>query len=419
LRADAPGSKGHCCLSGIAGMTSQTAVHQEYIQTKVNPTLETLVTQVLMERPENPVPFMIRWLAEQTKAPVSVLDAEEADALRKEIAALQVEVRELETKLGVSGDAASVDADTEEEQGVDDDVGEMPPVPASYTKQRQRASVSAEAYGAWNKPKEFIAPIHAKTEEQRERLLGVLAQSFLFNTLEQANLDVIVGAMVEKAAEAGERIIQQGDDGDVMFVIEQGSIECKKLIDGEEKVVKECGPGDIFGELALLYNCPRAASVEARKDAVMWELDRETFNYIVRDAAMKRREMYVSFLKTVPVLESFGDYDRAQLADALQKEVIPSGACVFKQGDIGERFYLVEDGELVARKTGPDGTTQDVFDYRRGDYFGELALMRDEGRATTVTAKTEAKLLWVDRKTFRVIFGPLETLLKKKASEYT
>merc|ERR1719382_834834 len=108
--------------------------------------------------------------------------------------------------------------------------------------------------------------------------------------------------MVEKTAQANDRIIKEGDDGDVMYVIERGAIECLKTISGEEQVVKQCGPGDIVGELALLYNCPRAASVEAREEAVLWQLDRETFNHIVRDESIKKRDMHAEFLKSVPIL---------------------------------------------------------------------------------------------------------------------
>merc|ERR1719247_3822788 len=136
--------------------------------------------------------------------------------------------------------------------------------------------------------------------------------------------------MIEKEIAANERIIQEGADGDVMFVIEKGAIECLKKLQGEEKVVKKCGPGDFFGELALLYNCPRAASVEARDPAVIWELDRETFNHIVKDASMKKRETYEQFLKAVPILETLGSFERGALADSLHKESIAAGVTVIK-----------------------------------------------------------------------------------------
>merc|ERR1719355_581306 len=102
-----------------------------------------------------------------------------------------------------------------------------------------------------------------------------------------------------------ERVINQGEQGDFLFVIESGKLDCLiKQGDEEEKVVKTCEVGDVFGELALLYNCPRAASVTAKEHCVCWQLDRESFTHIVKDAAIKRREKYESFLKNVALISS-------------------------------------------------------------------------------------------------------------------
>lgn len=399
--------------------------HQEYIQTKVNPTLENLVTQVLLERPDNPVPFMIQWLANQTKTS-AMLDSGEAEQLKNEIRTLQQEVGELESKLGPSGAAASDapgqggarDDDDEEEEDDDDDVDDMPPPPAAYLQGKQRASVSAEAYGAWNQVKSFTPPVHAKTADQKTRLTDVLTSCFLFSSLEKAELDIIINAMVETGLEADKRIIQEGEDGDVMYVIEKGIIECLKVLGGEEKVVKRCGPGDFFGELALLYNCPRAASVEAREASVLWQLDRETFNHIVRDASMKKRETYEDFLKSVPLFETLGSYERGAVADSLKKETVAAGSSVISQGEVGNKFYIVSEGSLTAKKKGADSMSKDVFSYKRGDYFGELALLNSEVRAATVVANTDCELLWLDAKTFKSLLGPVEEIMKRKASEY-
>merc|ERR1712232_1489149 len=109
--------------------------------------------------------------------------------------------------------------------------------------------------------------------------------------------------------------------------------------------------------------------------------------------------------------------ERAQLADALQKETFAPGAFVIKQGDQGSTFYLVEEGELVVLKSnGPGQEPQQVLEYKRGDYFGELALLHDDVRKASVQAKTEARVLSVDRKAFKRVLGALEDLMKSQAN---
>ena len=61
-------------------------------------------------------------------------------------------------------------------------------------------------------------------------------------------------------------------------------------------VLRDYAPGEGFGELALLYNAPRAATITAKEESLLWKLDRDTFNHIVKDAAAKKREKYDNFL---------------------------------------------------------------------------------------------------------------------------
>jgi len=77
-----------------------------------------------------------------------------------------------------------------------------------------------------------------------------------------------------------------------------GTLLCQKLFPGntEATFLKTYQPGEAFGELSLLYNAPRAATIIANEECQLWKLDRETFNHIVKDAANKKRAQYETFL---------------------------------------------------------------------------------------------------------------------------
>jgi cAMP-dependent protein kinase regulator len=81
-------------------------------------------------------------------------------------------------------------------------------------------------------------------------------------------------------------------------VIDAGQLDCYKTFNAEEgpKYLKTYQPGEAFGELALLYNAPRAATITAKSDCTLFALDRDCFNHIVKDAAAKKREKFENLL---------------------------------------------------------------------------------------------------------------------------
>jgi len=387
---------------------------KRYIVDLLNPTLEALVADSIKGTPSDPVAFMLDWLETKRCADDDAkLSPEEKARLIEENKMLEAEMKKVKAEMTTA--AKLVDEpkkDDEEEEEEDDEDDEPPPDFFKEQPVKARASVSAEAYGEWNTKKAFVAPVITKTDEQKERLRNVLSKSFLFSTLEDNDMTVVIGAMSEVNAAEGEKVITQGDQGDFLFVIETGKLDCIIKIDGQDKVVKTCESGDVFGELALLYNCPRAATVAAKEACVLWKLDRDTFNSIVKEAAQKKRQRYDSFLSKVPLLSNMDAYERSQLADALKTESVSDGAVIFKQGDVGNKFYILEEGAAVATKDGAE-----VMSYNSGDYFGELALIRNQPRAATVTAKGNGRFLSIDSKSFKRLLNVAE--LMERATQYT
>lgn len=385
----------------------------EYIQSKVRPHLRMLTEQLLARRPDNPVPLMIKSLSPHVMAPPKALNSE-AERLKHDIRTLQHEIADLESELlAAAAKAEDPDTDTDEEEDDADTIHELSKVHHKSLGMR-RGGIRANH----EKSSEFKPPVHHKTDGEAMRIRQVLQQCFMFEALSKSDLDIVITAMLERTVEAGERIIHEGDDGDVMYVIERGTLDCIKVIDGKEQVVKRVVVGDLFGELALLYNCPRAASVQACERSILWSLDRQTFNHIVRNASMRRRQMHEEFIKGVPLLKSLGAYERSQLTDALHEETVCAGDVVVRQGEKGSKFYLIESGNLIVQKIREDGRVEEIGVLKSGDYFGEHSLLSNDVRAASIVAQRDCVVWSIERKAFHSLLGSLQSDLKTRAQFY-
>ena len=182
--------------------------------------------------------------------------------------------------------------------------------------------------------------------------------------------------------------------------------------------MKTYQPGDAFGELALLYNAPRAATITAVSDCFLWALDRHTFNHIVKNASTRKREQYEDFLAGVTILKNMEAYERARLAEALKEESYSAGDFIIQEGESGEIFYMVLSGEVVATKT-LDHTVQELKRYGPGDYFGEIALLMNAPRAANVQCVSDrVKVVALERGCFKRLLGPLDEILKRNMDSY-
>ena len=271
------------------------------------------------------------------------------------------------------------------------------PPTASHSIYDRRSSISAEPILV-DQESDVPLPVYPKTEDQLQRIRAYIApDNFIFWDLDEEQLSGVLNAMKETHVKAGTVVIRQGDQGDYFYVVESGLLHCfiadsakyrserdGHLDHGESEgapldsaafhpnfgnLVQKCEPGSSFGELALMYGHPRAASVVAIQDSTLWSLDRITFRTIILKAAHRRRTLYEHFLSGVPLLTSLSATERSKVADALVSKVYQDGEAVVKEGDIGDTFFFVEEGQATVTKS-KEGEEIVVGDLSRGDYFG-------------------------------------------------
>lgn len=235
-------------------------------------------------------------------------------------------------------------------------------------------------------------PVHPKSPEDcariKENIRTKPGLQVLFGHLSANSLEQVVGAFFLRRVQAGEVVIQQGADGDYFYVVESGVYEI--FVQRPDSPVPEkvmvATAGASFGELALMYNCPRAATVRCAEPGGLWCLDRECFQMMLVTEANSKRSQYEGFLAQIEVLTSLNSFERARLSDLMSTELFDDGEEIVRQGEEGDSVFFLYEGECKAYINGPQGEVEVKHYTRQGEFFGEIALLNNEPRRATVRA---------------------------------
>lgn len=250
-----------------------------------------------------------------------------------------------------------------------------------------------------------------KDKATTKLILKAVSGNVLFSGQTEATRKKLVAQMFKEEVKGGSVLIKKGEKGDLFYVVQKGTFD----IDVDGTVVASRGEGTCFGELALMYNAPRAATVTAKTDASVWVIDRYVYRSVVKETSAALLSEFSDFLKVVPLLAPLTSFEREGLAETMDLMKFKGGDTVFDQGTQGNHMYIVRSGECVVEKDG-----KEVTRCKKGDYFGERALVKNETRAATVkTAEnTEVQLLTITREAFHTLLGPLEEILNQQAHSY-
>jgi cAMP-dependent protein kinase regulator len=115
-------------------------------------------------------------------------------------------------------------------------------------------------------------------------------------------------------------------------------------------MVREIREGEIFGELSMLYNIPRTATVKAKKKSTLFKLDRKTFSLVLRRKNLIKRKIYTEVIDSVDLFKELNLQERIKLEDIIREMNVYANQFVIREGRVGNKLYIVLKGQLVALK---------------------------------------------------------------------
>lgn len=252
--------------------------------------------------------------------------------------------------------------------------------------------------------------------EECEAIAQALKGNFLFQHLSDVQMESVVQRITEVNLKEGDWIIKQGDMGERFYVVDTGRFEVRVASQG---LSKDPTGGNVvhvydstttrhpsFGELSLMYQKPRAASLISLTDSRLWALDRKTFRRVVMRST-NSRHIVLRTLRKVELLKCLNLQQVQRLADLLSEETYAPNESIIRQGDKGDKFYMIRSGKCDVVKDGVGV----VFHLKDGDYFGERALLTSEPRVANIIATTTVKVLCIGKESFEEVLGPLSAII--------
>ena len=272
-----------------------------------------------------------------------------------------------------------------------------------------------------------------KSEDIFEFLKNNLIKSPLFSELSFDILTKCIEAMTEVNYKAMNDIVKQDEYSDNFYIIIEGELECKKgftIVTKEgnrtkverydPKLVKVYYPGDYFCELNLLYHTPNRGTVKAITDAKLYTINRQTYKYIINSSLKEQIKNRIELFKRLPIFETFIDEEFTKLSTISREEIFYKGETIIRENEYMNKLMIIEEGKCTGYKTFESGKApKRIREYKEEDFFGNIALLKEELSEETIKATSNiVKFISFDRRTINNNFGSLELILMRDVDIY-
>lgn len=223
----------------------------------------------------------------------------------------------------------------------------------------------------------------------RREALDALSAIPSWQNLPEARLLEIARAMRVQNVAAGTAVVQQGEHGDTFYVIARGAFD----VYVNDAFVERLAPGDYFGEIALLTHAPRTATVVAHEPSRVFALDAETFEALLGHDLQTKRKLetamhYRAEIAALPLFHELSPSELDLVLTKLQPQSVGAGDIIMRQGEPGDRFYIIHKGRVEISRDGQRVATRGA-----GEAIGEIALLYNIPRTATARALEPTELL--------------------------
>ncbi len=279
------------------------------------------------------------------------------------------------------------------------------------------------------KMRDLAGTITAKAVPATEEIIGFLKEIPLFAELKEEDLTELCKHIKLRRFMKNSPIVRQGDAGDNFYTIVSG--KAKIVVSGNngaEKILGTLSTGDSFGETALIEKGKRTASIVTLSQTAVFEISREGFEKFLASNAENREKItgkirLGKMLLASSVFSFMSQKQISYLIKNLKPEKIKAGTIVFKQGDEGNKFYLIQEGNIHLERFDNSLKTLDII-LKPGNFFGEMALVKNIPRTATAEAVSDSLLFTLDKESFCNVIGStlsggreLDSLINERAEQ--
>jgi len=229
----------------------------------------------------------------------------------------------------------------------------------------------------------------------------------LFSDLPEDAFAQLLGDLQLKRFSRDGVILREGDQGKSFFLLARGSVEVSKKVSEENLVLARLSDGSVFGEMALVSNEPRSATVRALSHVDLLEMSRADMEKEARQVesigqALKkftRSRMLSNLMALSHVFRALPHEERHAVLDRFISMAVKKGQVIIEEGRKGIGLFVVLRGEAEVKKREGD-TLVPLALLREGDVFGEISLIKDIPTTATVIAAQDGEFLFLSRKEF-------------------